>query len=164
MADKNDELIEVCTEDGTPTGVAKTRKEIHDVGDWHRIGDPPKLFPPPSMINLLQAIWNWVSFGTVHVWCVNPHTGEMIVQKRAPDKLTNPNCWDISCAGHIEAGETSIQAGNSIFCSEVQRTTSHLWTSFISNQRIKRRDRHWRLARAAHISWQLSFSSSLSKW
>ncbi len=46
MADKNDELIDVCTVDGALTGVSKTRKEIHDDGDWHRIGElqmTPKL-------------------------------------------------------------------------------------------------------------------------
>jgi len=82
MADKHDEMIEVFTPQGQPTGEVKTRKEIHELGLWHRI---------------------------VHVWCVNPAARQVLLQLRSPAKCSNPNKWDISCAGHIEAGETSLQ-------------------------------------------------------
>jgi len=45
----------------------------------------------------------------VHVWCVNPAARQVLLQLRSPAKCSNPNKWDISCAGHIEAGETSLQ-------------------------------------------------------
>ncbi|ELR20651.1 hydrolase, NUDIX domain containing protein [Acanthamoeba castellanii str. Neff] len=81
-ADKHEELLEVWTQDGRPTGEIKTRKVIHEQGLWHKI---------------------------VHVWCVDPATRRVLLQRRSADKCTNPDKWDISCAGHIEAGETSLQ-------------------------------------------------------
>jgi isopentenyldiphosphate isomerase len=81
MAEKYEELIRVYTADGQPTDTLLTRREIHTAGHWHKI---------------------------VHVWCVNPKTGEIITQQRHPDKPTNPNRWDRSCGGHIEGTDTSV--------------------------------------------------------
>ncbi|KAL6041478.1 NUDIX hydrolase, partial [Balamuthia mandrillaris] len=80
-ADKHEELIDVLTKEGTPTGEVKTRKDIHEQGLWHRI---------------------------VHVWCVDAQSGELILQQRAADKMTNPNKWDVSAAGHVGHGESSL--------------------------------------------------------
>lgn len=74
-----EEFLDVLDSNGSPTGVAKPRSEIHKAGDWHR---------------------------AVHVWIINGQ-GELLVQKRSLNKESNPNKWDISVAGHLSAGETS---------------------------------------------------------
>jgi 8-oxo-dGTP diphosphatase len=71
------EYFDVLDENGTPTGEVKARNLVHRDGDWHR---------------------------TVHVWLLNQN-GELLMQLRGPNQEANPNCWDISCAGHIDAGE-----------------------------------------------------------
>lgn len=76
------EYFDVLHPDGTPTGHSKPRDEVHRDGDWHR---------------------------TVHAWILNPRR-ELLIQKRAPNKESNPDLWDVSAAGHLSAGETSIQA------------------------------------------------------
>jgi isopentenyl-diphosphate Delta-isomerase len=45
----------------------------------------------------------------VHVWMMNPQ-GELLLQRRSPNKGTYPNHWDISAAGHVSAGQTSLEA------------------------------------------------------
>ena len=76
------ELIDILTSDGTPTGQRATRTEVHTKGLWHR---------------------------TVHVWFVNAR-GEILLQKRSDTKESHPGEYDISAAGHIDAGETSVEA------------------------------------------------------
>ena len=34
---------------------------------------------------------------------------ELLLQKRSATKKSHPNCWDISGAGHIKAGETVLE-------------------------------------------------------
>lgn len=50
--------------------------------------------------------------GAAHVWIWRRREGivEVLVQHRAVDKRTWPDYWDISAAGHIDAGETALQA------------------------------------------------------
>jgi len=74
------ELIDVYTPEGTPAGYYLPRSEIHAKGHWHKV---------------------------VHSWIVNS-SGQLIMQKRAAIKESHPNLWDISSAGHISAGDTSI--------------------------------------------------------
>lgn len=74
------EMIDVLTPEGKPTGISKTKEDIHLAGDWHR---------------------------AVHVWVVRPN-GELLIQKRAADKDNHPNKWDISAAGHVSAGEGAV--------------------------------------------------------
>ena len=76
------EYFDVVDESGRPTGTAKARAEVHRDGDWHR---------------------------TVHVWVRN-RRGELLIQKRATGKDSNPGLWDISAAGHISTGEMSLEA------------------------------------------------------
>jgi isopentenyl-diphosphate delta-isomerase type 1 len=76
------EMIDVVDEDGVPTGHAEPRTLIHRRGDWHR---------------------------TVHIWIEN-NRGEVLFQKRSPSKESFPGAWDVSAAGHIESGETSVAA------------------------------------------------------
>lgn len=80
--DKNDELIEVYTEDGAPTGVVLDRDVIHREGHPHKV---------------------------IHTWLINPQ-GQLVIQKRSHRKIAHPGFWDISSAGHIVHGETEIEA------------------------------------------------------
>ena len=77
-----EELIDVLNEDGTKTGKVVTRKEVHEKGLWHRI----------VVIAIIDK------------------EGHILMQQRAKDKETNPGKWDISTAGHVSAGQTSIGA------------------------------------------------------
>lgn len=76
------EYIDVLDENGNLTGKTKLKDEAHRDGIWH---------------------------GASHVWIVNPE-GQLLVQKRSVNKISHPNKWDISAAGHIEAGEKPIDA------------------------------------------------------
>ena len=44
----------------------------------------------------------------VWIWIINDK-GEVLVQKRAAVKKNDPNKWDMPSAGHVLAGETSIE-------------------------------------------------------
>lgn len=46
---------------------------------------------------------------SVHVWIIN-EAKEILLQYRCEDKKLYPDTWDASFAGHIGAGETSIDA------------------------------------------------------
>lgn len=46
---------------------------------------------------------------SVLIWIKN-YKGQILVQKRAMSKKNNPGKWDMSTAGHIDAGETLLQA------------------------------------------------------
>lgn len=54
--------------------------------------------------------------GTLHaashvwMWRRTDHGPEVLLQKRASHKMTWPDCYDISAAGHIDLGETPLQA------------------------------------------------------
>ncbi len=76
------ELIDVLTPEGAPTGVTKPKSDVHRDGDWHR---------------------------SVHVWIITPDD-RILVQRRALTKENNPGLWDVSCAGHIAAGEGAIES------------------------------------------------------
>ncbi len=76
------EYLDVLDKNGNKTGIIKTKKEIYESGDYHR---------------------------TVHIWIINDNK-EILVQKRHPKKETFPNLWAISVAGHVRAGEDSMNA------------------------------------------------------
>lgn len=77
------EQLEVFTEEGVATGVSKPRVEIHSQGIWHE---------------------------TIAVWIIDPSTNNLLIQRRSANKDSNPNKWDVSCAGHVTFGETTMQA------------------------------------------------------
>lgn len=76
------EHLDILDANGNATGFARDRDLVHRNGDLHR---------------------------TVHIWIVNSRK-QVLLQKRAADKETNPGLWDLSCAGHIVHGETSLEA------------------------------------------------------
>src|SRR5688572_20562127 len=50
---------------------------------------------------------NWHK--AVHLWVINSK-GELLLQKRSPDKDINPDMWDFPAGGHVDSGEESIVA------------------------------------------------------
>ena len=80
------ELFDIRTPDGKVTGIVKERSAVHRDGDLH---------------------------GTAHVWMVRQNDRgqwEVLLQKRSEDKDSFPGCYDISSAGHIQAGEDFLQS------------------------------------------------------
>ena len=76
------EQIDILTSDGKKTGEVRSRDEVHKLGLWHR---------------------------TVHIWLFDAQ-GNILFQLRAHDKENNPGLHDTSCAGHISAGDSSIDS------------------------------------------------------
>lgn len=70
------EFFDVLTPEGLPSGVCKSRAAVHRDGDLH---------------------------GSVHIWVLRP--GTVLLQKRREDKDSFPGCFDVSSAGHVDAGE-----------------------------------------------------------
>ena len=77
-----DELIDIVTEDGKPTGTIARKSEIHKKGWFHN---------------------------TIHLWLFTIK-GNILLQQRSHKKSIFPLLWDVSVAGHIDAGETFIEA------------------------------------------------------
>ena len=77
-----EEMIDVLDENGKKTGEVVTRKEVHKKGLWHRI--------------IVVAIMD--------------NNNRILMQQRSFKKDTNPGKWDISVAGHVSAGQTSLEA------------------------------------------------------
>ena len=74
------ELFDILNEDGTRTGLVRERGVAHLEGSLHP---------------------------TAHVWIVRKKEDgwDLLLQKRSACKDSNPGCWDISSAGHVEAGD-----------------------------------------------------------
>ncbi|KAL7528369.1 hypothetical protein ACHAWF_002539 [Thalassiosira exigua] len=69
-----------------PTGRTKERGRVHADGDWHR---------------------------SVQAWIVQADAEgggrvRVLLQRRSPYKDTHPNQLDVSCAGHVDAGENTL--------------------------------------------------------
>lgn len=77
------EYLDVVDENGVPTGEVVERSKAHREGIMHH---------------------------TAHVWIVRHRHGivQILLQKRCKDKDSFPECYDISSAGHIPAGEDYI--------------------------------------------------------
>lgn len=74
------EYFDLLDENGNKIGKTKLREEVHKDGDWHK---------------------------GVHIWIIN-EKGEILLQRRSPNKDSNPNMLDISCAGHLSSGDVSL--------------------------------------------------------
>ncbi len=75
-----DEYIDLLNENGKKTGQTCLKSEAHKKGLFH---------------------------ASVHIWIFDKHKN-VLIQKRATNKDTFPNLWDVSVAGHISAGEKPI--------------------------------------------------------
>ena len=77
-----EEFIDILNADGSPTGKSCSKSEIHTQGYYHN---------------------------TAHVWFYNTHR-EILLAQRSASKIICPLLWDVSVAGHVDAGETIEQA------------------------------------------------------
>lgn len=77
-----EELIDVLDENGNKTGEILTREQIHKKGLCHRI----------IVVAIIDA------------------KGHILMQQRSKSKVKNPGKWDVSAAGHVSSGQTSIEA------------------------------------------------------
>ncbi len=83
---KNMELFDLLKEDGSISGEVQERSVVHREGSLH---------------------------GTVHMWIVRDTEDgrhDVLLQKRSIDKDSHPGCYDISSAGHMQAGDTPLAA------------------------------------------------------
>ncbi len=76
----NKEYFDILDENGNKIGKTKLRSEVHRDGDWHK---------------------------AIHIWIINDN-GDILLQRRCATKDSNPNMLDISCAGHLTAGDDSL--------------------------------------------------------
>lgn len=81
------EMVEVLSHSGKRTGKLVSKDHAHRRGLWH---------------------------ATVHIWLIN-NNRQCLLQRRSLEKETFPGLWDVSCAGHVEAGESPIQTA----CREI---------------------------------------------
>lgn len=77
-----DEYIDIVTSSGEPTTKVALKEEAHKNGWWHN---------------------------TIHVWLYTKK-GEILLQQRSHKKSIYPLLWDVSAAGHVNAGESLINA------------------------------------------------------
>ena len=77
------EYLDVCDEQGLPTGEVVARETAHRDGIRHR---------------------------TAHIWIVRQAEGEyqVLLQKRSREKESFPGLYDTSSAGHISAGDEPL--------------------------------------------------------
>ncbi len=73
-----DEYIDIVDQNGKPTGKRALKSEVHKNGWYHN---------------------------TIHLWLYTSG-GEILLQQRSHKKKIFPLLWDVSVAGHIDAGET----------------------------------------------------------
>ena len=77
-----DEILDIVDKNGKPTGRTALKSEAHSKGLYHN---------------------------TIHLWLYTSK-GEILLQQRSHKKSIYPLLWDVSAAGHINAGETFITA------------------------------------------------------
>lgn len=77
-----DEYIDIVNEKSEPTGKTELKSVIHQKGYYHN---------------------------TVHIWFYT-NEGEILLSQRSAKKTICPLLWDVSVAGHIDAGESIEQA------------------------------------------------------
>ena len=76
------ELIDILDEFGNKIGKTSTIKELHTSGKWHKI------------VGIIIYDFN----------------NNILVQQRALKQISSPGKWDIAAAGHVNSGETEIDA------------------------------------------------------
>ncbi|MBT8267179.1 MAG: NUDIX domain-containing protein [Flavobacteriaceae bacterium] len=97
-----DELIDIVTRDGLPTGKSIQKSIIHSKGHYHN---------------------------TAHLWLYTK-SGEILLQQRSSKKLICPLLWDVSVAGHVDAGESISDAA-------LRETKEEIGLSLAKNDLLK---------------------------
>ena len=73
-----EELIDIIDSKGNPTGETCTKSDIHSKGYYHN---------------------------TVHIWFFTDDK-KILLAQRSATKTISPLLWNVSVAGHVDAGET----------------------------------------------------------
>lgn len=113
-----DEILDIVDADGNLTGKTALKSEAHKNGLYHN---------------------------TIHLWL---YTGnkKILLQQRSHKKAIYPLLWDVSVAGHIDAGETYTQAavreteeeiGLKLKENDLTKIGTHLHKSIYNNGQIK---------------------------
>lgn len=76
------ELIDILDEYGNKTGNTSTIKELHKSGEWHKI------------VGIIICDFN----------------NRILIQRRSLKEISSPGKWDIAAAGHVNSGESEIEA------------------------------------------------------
>ena len=76
------EYLDILDKDGNFLGRSVSKKEVHSEGFFHN---------------------------TAHVWFYTQN-GEVLLAQRAASKSICPLLWDVSVAGHVDAGEKVVEA------------------------------------------------------
>jgi isopentenyl-diphosphate delta-isomerase len=100
-----EEPVDILDEQGNKTGQSMLKSEAHTKGLWH---------------------------GGAHIWIYNSK-GEVLMQLRSPKKIVRPNIWDVSIAGHIQAGKTPRQTVVEEAQEELGLPVDHNDLKFIGN-------------------------------
>lgn len=77
--------------------------KVEIINQYNNIGE--KIGTIDKEIAHKKGLWH----KSVHVWILN-NKNQILLQYRCADKKLYPNTWDVSFAGHIKAGENSIDA------------------------------------------------------
>ncbi|WP_407556697.1 NUDIX hydrolase [Winogradskyella sp. 4-2091] len=77
-----DEIIDIVDKHGKPTGKTALKSKAHANGLYHN---------------------------TIHLWLYTSN-GKILLQQRSHKKAIFPLLWDVSVAGHIDAGESFTEA------------------------------------------------------
>lgn len=109
------EYFELLREDGSKLGKIKERNQVHHDGDLH---------------------------GGSHVWVVKRNAkGDYVVllQKRRMDKDSFPGCFDVSCAGHMTAGEDFLSTALRELKEELNIDANEEQLHFLFSQKVEGR-------------------------
>lgn len=77
-----EEILDIVDQNGKPTGKTAPKPQVHKLGLYHN---------------------------TIHLWLYTKE-GEILLAQRSAKKAICPSMWDVSVAGHIDAGETFTKA------------------------------------------------------
>ena len=113
-----DELLDIVDRNGNSTGKTALKSEAHKNGWYHN---------------------------TIHLWLYTLK-GEILLQQRSHKKAIYPLLWDVSVAGHIDAGEsfetatireTEEEIGLTLQTTDLNKIGTRLHESSYKNDTIK---------------------------
>lgn len=102
-----EEYVDELNELGCKIGNIITKNDAHKKGLWHRV----------AVIGVVDKDKN------------------ILMQKRSHDKLQFPDTWDISAAGHVSSGETSLVSALRELSEEIGINTNREDLIFITSFR-----------------------------